>query len=545
MNHLELFSNKNSASDEVFDEDSFKYILSGTNVLLDVIKSTLGPKGTLKILQGQNDHLTTNDGATIMSNVKLEVPSARVLMETSKLQDYEEGDGTTSIAILASLILKHAYSSKTHPRFLVKGINKALEKISEILEVKKFKINPTDVKSLVKTTLCSKILNSNIDLFSDICIEAIQNLKESCNLDLINVVKVIGNMSESRLVKGILVEKNINFRNNEQDLNKKLSNLQFGDKKDEIVLHKILKPKVLVVNTALDFDKIKLSTSKANVNSILELKKIEDSEKQRMRDKINDICKIDFDVLINRQIIYDYNMQLLLDKGKYVIENADFGNVERLHQVLGGKVLSHFCDGVENNATGTCEFIEQIQIKEKNFVKFSGCKNKGASTILLFGSSNAILEEGERALHDALCVLKRIHKEQFLLLGGGSTEIMLGMELLKYSQEIKTVESEGVLVLSNALLEFVDILTTNCGFNSKVFRSSIISMYNNRSSFTRNNFTQGLDINTGKPNCMKSLKVFEGFSMKIRVLKAACEAAQSLLKCDGVITHAPRERHRH
>lgn len=137
MNHLELFSNKNSASDEVFDEDSFKYILSGTNVLLDVIKSTLGPKGTLKILQGQNDHLTTNDGATIMSNVKLEVPSARVLMETSKLQDYEEGDGTTSIAILASLILKHAYSSKTHPRFLVKGINKALEKISEILEVKK------------------------------------------------------------------------------------------------------------------------------------------------------------------------------------------------------------------------------------------------------------------------------------------------------------------------------------------------------------------------------------------------------------------------
>ena len=188
--------------------------------------------------------------------------------------------------------------------------------------------------------------------------------------------------------------------------------------------------------------------------------------------------------------------------------------------------------------------IETVYIKNKQFTQFTGIK-RGASTILLYGSSKSLLDEAERSLHDALCVLKRIKTSEFILYGGGNTETMLGMELLKLSYEIKTVESEGLRILSQALIEFVELLCMNCGFDSNTFKSAITSLYNLKTTYQKNNFTYGLNILTGKPGDMKTNKVIEGYTMKLRVLKAACETAQGLLKCDGLILHPPRERTRH
>lgn len=545
MEHLDLFKNKAGDAEELFGENAKKYIKSGATVLLDVIKSTLGPKGALKILQGQNDHVCTNDGATIMSNVQLDVPSAKVLIDLSKSQDVEEGDGTTSVAVLAALIIKNAHESKVHPIHIIRGLSLAIQKIDEILNNKKFVAIKDDIKQVVKTTLNSKILNSHMDLFADICIKAVENLEGDLDLNLINIVNINGDLSESRWVEGVVMDKTLNIHSQEEFLNNIEHKLSINNTPDEVVLYKKANPKILVANTSLDYDKIKILTSKIDVTSISELEKVEKAEKDRMVEKIEGICKIDFDIFVNRQIIYDYNMHLLLSKNKIVVENAGFDHVERLNKVLGGKVLSHFFEEHPPSVVGTCQSVEQIKIKEKTLVKFSGCKNKGASSILLFGSSNALLEEAERAIHDALCVIKRMVKEKNLLLGGGNTEVTLACELLKYSQEIKSVESEGALVLSQALFEFVEILCENCGFDPNEFKSAIVALYNSRTMYSRNSFSQGLDITTGKPVCMKGAKVFEGYSMKLRVLKAACETAQSLLKCDGVITHPPRERHTH
>ena len=523
--HADLFTNKAGRAEEMFGEDAQKFIKSGVLVLLDVLKTTLGPKGAVKILQDENHHEITNDGATILNKLQIDAPSACALIDASKMQDYEEGDGTTSIVLLAALILKHAYASKVQPIHIIKGLSIGIEKIIEILNYKKIKATKLDIENLVKTTLNSKILNSHLQLFTNICIDAINHLDEACDLNLINIIKLEGDLSESCWCNKLILDKKLNIGTNSNTF--------------------VENPKVLLINSSLDYDKIKIFSSKISVTSLAELEALEQAEKTRMENKINDICKLDFDVLINRQIIYDFPMHLLLNKKKYVIENADFDNIERLNKALGSPVLSHFFEAHDSDKViGKCEKIETVYIKNKQFTQFTGIK-RGASTILLYGSSKSLLDEAERSLHDALCVLKRIKTSEFILYGGGNTETMLGMELLKLSYEIITVESEGLRILSQALIEFVELLCMNCGFDSNTFKSAITSLYNLKTTYQKNNFTYGLNILTGKPGDMKTNKVIEGYTMKLRVLKAACETAQGLLKCDGLILHPPRERTRH
>ncbi|ORD94633.1 TCPB [Enterospora canceri] len=519
---LELFTANPGNAEEMYGDEAYRYIKSTTGVLLDVMKGTLGPKGNMKILQGK-EHAVTNDGAFVLKNLRIESACARVLVESSKTQDFEEGDGTTSIVLIASLILKYAYESKVRPAFISRGLGHAIAKIEEILQHKKVQATRDDVESLVRTTLNSKILNSHLDKFVKICMDSVDNLTGDIDLNLINIVKLKGDLSESIWVDGLVIDKEIHFADDRTELTN---------------------PRVLVANTALDFDKIKIFSSKIEVDSISELEKVEEAEKQRMMEKIDRVCLIEFDLIINRQIIYDFPMQLLLGHGKHVIENADFGNVEKLNKILGGKVTSHFYGEKGESITGTCGKIERVLLKGKTFTRFTGAK-KGASTIVIYGSSSAVLEETERSIHDALCVLKRIKKDVFVLYGGGSTEVMLALELQKLSQEMKTVESEGPAVFSQALFEFVELLCENCGFDPVKFRSALVPLYNTRTTYQKNSFARGLDVNTGNPADMKQLRVIEGFTMKMRVLRAACETAQALLKCDGIIVHPPRERERH
>ena len=207
--HADLFTNKAGRAEEMFGEDAQKFIKSGVLVLLDVLKTTLGPKGAVKILQDENHHEITNDGATILNKLQIDAPSACALIDASKMQDYEEGDGTTSIVLLAALILKHAYASKVQPIHIIKGLSIGIEKIIEILNYKKIKATKLDIENLVKTTLNSKILNSHLQLFTNICIDAINHLDEACDLNLINIIKLEGDLSESCWCNKLILDKKI------------------------------------------------------------------------------------------------------------------------------------------------------------------------------------------------------------------------------------------------------------------------------------------------------------------------------------------------
>ncbi|KAM0679635.1 T-complex protein 1 subunit beta [Glugoides intestinalis] len=501
---MDLYSHQNAGNVEETRDNAVRTIRNGVNLIGDILKTTLGPKGCMKVIHGKETSVT-NDGAFILKNLLIDSASARILINSSINQDWEEGDGTTSIAVLTTLLLKEAYQLSLHPSKIIKGFSMAHSKCQELLNKRKFAPKPEDIRNLVKTTLNSKILAGNLEVFVDICIRAVEMAED---ITLIEIIKLEGDLSESMLVDGILLKKDIELE---------LEN-----------------PKILIANTAMDYDKIKIFTTKVNVESVKELEKIEIAEKEKMIGKIDLICKEPFDLFINRQIIYDYPQQLLQNRGIAVIEHADFDGVERLNKVLGGNLLSGF-DNLKNEDFGACKKVKTIEVKGNRMIKFEGIK-RGASTIIICGSSREVLEEAERSVHDALCVLKRIKESPFCLYGGGCIETGVALELSKLALETKTKEAEAIECFSRALQEIPKVLAENCGFDGNETRA----LLKNDHSYRR--FTYGVNIENGKTCCMREKGIIEGFEMKRRVITAACETAQAILKIDGVVTCKPRER---
>lgn len=503
---MELYTHQNAENTEERTDNAVRTIKAGVTIIGDIMKSTLGPRGALKILQGR-ETAVTNDGAFILKNLLIDSASARIIASSSISQDTEEGDGTTSIAVLASLLLTEAYRSSVHPTKIIRGFSLASARCIEMLGKRKFAPKPEDIKNLVRTTLNSKVLVNSLDRFVDICIGAIDKVDD---IKLIEIIKLEGDLEESILVDGLVLNK---------DAEIDLSN-----------------PRILVANTSLDYDKIKVMSSKISVNSVRELEKIEAAEKEKMVNKIERIASIKFDLFINRQIIYDYPMQLLRNKGLAVIEHADFDGVERLSKVLGGNLVSFF-DGLGEADLGTCKRVSNIVIKGHRMVKFDGVR-RGAATIILFGSSKEMQDEAERSVHDALCVLKRIKESPFCVYGGGCIEMALSLELSKLALELKTKEAEGVECFARALQQIPAILAENCGFDGDEIKAALKS---DHGYYKR--ATYGVDVENGKSCCMREKGIIEGFEMKKRVITAACETAQTILKCDGIVKCKPRERH--
>lgn len=501
---MDLYNHQNSGNVEERSDDALRTIRNGVNLVGDILKTSLGPKGTLKVLHGKETSVT-NDGAFILKNLLIDSASAKIVINSSINQDWEEGDGTTSIAVLTSLLLKEAYQLNIHPSKIIKGFSHALVKCLDVLTKRRFAPKPEDVRNLVKTTLNSKVLANHLDIFVDICIRAVDMAED---ISLIEIIKIEGDLSESMLVDGVVLNKDIDID--------------------------IADPRVLIANTSLDYDKIKIFTTKASVDSVKELEKIEMAEKEKMCSKIDSICSISFDVFVNRQIIYDYPQQLLKNKGIAVIEHADFEGVERLNKVLGGNLLSSF-ENVKESDIGNCRRVCSFRVKDHRMVRFEGIK-KGASTIIICGSSKEMLDEAERSVHDALCVIKRCRENPFCVYGGGCIETGIALELSKLALETKTKESEAIECFSRALLSIPKILVDNCGFDGDEAKALL------KNDHVYRRISYGVNVENGKTCCMKEKGIIEGFEMKKRVITAACETAQAILKIDGVVTCKPRER---
>lgn len=186
--------------------------------------------------------------------------------------------------------------------------------------------------------------------------------------------------------------------------------------------------RILASNTPMDYDKIKIYGTRVRVESLEKVQEVSEAEKMKMKEKVERIAAYKPNVYINRQLIYDYPEQLLVEKGIMVIEHADFEGIERISAALGAEIVSTF-DSPERSeeVLGTCASIEEMLIGEDKVLKFSGCKRNEACTIVLRGSSQHILDEAERSLHDALCVLVQTVKNKQVIYGGGNSELLMAL----------------------------------------------------------------------------------------------------------------------
>lgn len=517
----------NIFSDQAREERAENARLSafvGAIAVGDLVKSTLGPKGMDKLLQSasdQNKSLITNDGATILKSIPLDNPAAKVLVNIAKVQDDEVGDGTTSVTVLAAELLREAeklVEKKIHPQTIIEGFRiartaavKALENVAVDNASNKDRFR-ADLIDIAQTTLSSKILSQDKAQFAELAVSAVLRLKGSTNLDHIQIIKKAGGrMSDSYLEEGFLLEK------------------RFGINQPK----KITDARILVANTSLDTDKVKIFGAKFKVDLTSKLADLERAEKEKMKAKIEKIKKFGVNVFINRQLIYDYPEQLFTDAKINSIEHADFDGVERLALVTGAEVVSTF-DSPENVRIGTCALIEEILIGEDTFLKFSGVSAGEACTIVLRGATEQGLDEAERSLHDALSVLSQTTRETRTVLGGGCSEMVMSKAVDQAASNETGKKSLAVEAFGRALRALPTILADNAGFDSSELVAKL------RSAIYNGMTTSGLDLTNGKVADMRDLGIVESFKLKRAVVSSAAEAAEVLLRVDNILRAKPR-----
>ncbi|KAF0532953.1 T-complex protein 1 subunit beta [Gigaspora margarita] len=481
----------------------------------DLVKSTLGPKGMDKILQSttKGDIVVTNDGATILKSIALDNAAAKVLVNISKVQDDEVGDGTTTVCVLAAELLREAeklVNQKIHPQTIIDGYRIASAAAYKALEDSTVDngANPEafrkDLINIARTTLSSKVLSQDKDYFANLAVDAVLRLKGSTNLEHIQIIKKVG---------GFILDKKIGVNQPKR----------------------IEKAKILVANTPMDTDKIKIFGARVRVDATGKLAELERAERDKMKEKVEKIKTHGINCFVNRQLIYNWPEQLFADAGIMSIEHADFDGIERLALVTGGEIASTF-DHPELVKLGYCDLIEEIIIGEDKLIKFSGVAAGEACTIVLRGATNQLLDEAERSLHDALSVLTQTVKETRTVLGGGCSEMLMSKAVEEKAMTTAGKKAIAVESFAKALRQIPTILADNAGYDSADLVARL------RAAHYEGKYTYGLDMANNTIGDMREIGITESYKLKRQVLLSASEAAEMILRVDDIIRCAPRKR---
>ncbi|XP_015513305.1 T-complex protein 1 subunit beta [Neodiprion pinetum] len=499
----------------------------GAIAIGELVKSTLGPKGMDKILvahgRSAGQVQVTNDGATILKSVGVDNPAAKILVDMSRVQDDEVGDGTTSVTVLAAELLKEAeklIDQKIHPQTIIAGWRSATTVAREALHntATDNSADPEtfrkDLMNIARTTLSSKILSQHKEHFSKLAVDAVLRLKGSGNLSAIQIIKKRGaTLADSFLDEGFLLDKKPGVHQPQR----------------------ITDARILIANTPMDTDKIKVFGSRVRVDSMAKIAELETAEKEKMKDKVDKIVKHGCNVFINRQLIYNYPEQLFADAGLMAIEHADFDGIERLALVTGGDIVSTF-DHPELVKLGKCDLIEQVMIGEDSLLRFSGVALGEACTVVIRGATQQILDEAERSLHDALCVLAATVRESRIVFGGGCSEMAMACAVMKAATATPGKEAVAMEAYARALQQLPIVIADNAGYDSAQLISELRAAHNSGAS------TMGLDMEEGKIGCMKKLGITESWAVKRQVVLSASEAAEMILRVDNILKAAPRKR---
>lgn len=493
--------------------------------ITDLIKTTLGPKGMDKILQSAGgDVQVTNDGATILGSLQIDNPAAKVLIDVSKVQDDEVGDGTTSVCVLAGELLREAeklLNENLHPQAVITGFRLAADTAANALEksavdngadANAFK---NDLLNIARTTLSSKVLSQARDHFAHIAVEAVLRLRGSTNLDHIQIIKKAGgNLRDSWLEEGFILEKKLGVGQPTRVEN----------------------AKILIANTAMDTDKVKIFGSRVRVDSLKRVAEIEQAERAKMIEKCDRIIAHGCNVFVNRQLIYNRPEQHFTSKGVVAIEHADFDGVERLALVTGGDIVSTFDDptGVK---LGHAALVEQAMIGEDTVIRFVGCAANEACTIVLRGANRQLLDEAERSLHDALSVLSQTVGETRTVLGGGCSECLMAQAVDELAATTTGKKALAIESFARALRSLPGIIASNGGYDANELVTQL------RAAHAKGNHTAGLDMERGAIGDVRKLGITESFKLKRQMLASAMEGAEMIIRVDDILRAAPRERH--
>ena len=495
--------------------------IMAAKVLAETVRSTIGPKGMDKMLvAGMGDIVITNDGATIMKEMDVQNPAAKMLVEVAKTQDSEVGDGTTTAVVLAGELLAGAEAlldKDIHPNVIIDGYRDAAEKAQEILDKIAVNIKPDDqerLRQIAITSLNTKGIFGSQTRFADLAVDAVRQVMEkregkiTADIDLIKVMKKHGqSLDESELVNGIIIDKEVA----QADMPKRVTG---GG--------------ILLLNAKLESQKTETS-AKINIDRPEDMFSFIAEEENLLEKMAEDVAKTGAKVLFTEKNVDDQILSILAKKGILTVKNVSSGDMEKLAKATGGSVIGTLKD-LSKEALGQAKLVEEVKVGEDKLVFVRDCKNPKAVTIMIRGGSEHVVDEAERSLHDAICVVRNAVEDGKILAGGGAPEAELSKRLKDYAVKVGGREQLAVRAFAEAFEAIPVAIAQNAGIDPIDIMVELRAKHNNLQ-----NLWYGVNVPTGKTADMWKLKVVEPLRVKKQVIKSAVEAVTMLLRVDDVI----------
>ena len=504
--------------------DARRTNILAARVIAEALATSLGPRGMDKLLVDSFGSATiTGDGAAILKEMDVQHPAAKMLVEVAKAQDDEVGDGTTTVVVLAGELLKNAgelLDQDIHPSIIIDGYEKALQRALEIADKISIKVGPTDkevLKNIARTALSSKVVAEYKDFLADLAVEAILTVAEKTDegyrvdLDDIKVEKKKGeSIEDTILVKGIVLDKEI---------------VHPGMPK------RIEKAKIALLDCPLEIEKPEWS-AKIHVTTPEQLKAFLDQEAEMLKKMVDKIASVGANVVFCQKGIDDMAQHFLAKKGILAVRRVKKSDMEKLARATGGKIVTSIEDLTPDDL-GEAELVEERKVAEEKMVFVEGCKNPRAVSILIRGGAEHIVDEAERAIHDALCVVRNILREPKIVAGGGAVEIEVARELREFAKTLPSKEQLAVMKYADALEYIPSILAQNAGIEPV---DAIVEL---RSRHDKGERWAGVEVLGGKIADMYEMGVIEPTIVKKQTIKSATEAAVMILRIDDIIAAAP------
>ena len=508
-------------SSETKGREAQKNNIAAAKIIAEIVRTSLGPRGMDKMLvDSLGDVTITNDGATILKEIDVQHPAAKMLVEISKTTDNEVGDGTTSVVVLAGSLLEYAetlINQDVHPTIIVDGYRKAAKKAKQYLEEIAETVTANDKAMLLKvakTSMQTKLVRKESGFLADLVVKSVSAVVEKEGADFkvdeddIKVEKKAGgSMRDCSIIQGIILDKEV---------------VHGGMPK------KIDEAKIALINTALEISKTE-TDAKINITNPQQIKSFLDEENRMLKNMVDKVIGSGATVVFCQKGIDDMSQHYLAKAGVLAVRRIKESDLTKLAKATGARIVTNLDDLYEKDL-GTANLVEERKIEEDRWVFVEGCKHPKSVSLLLRGGSQRVVDEVERSVHDAIMVVRDVMEFPSIVAGGGAPETYVATKLRSWSKSLEGREQLAAEKFAEAMESIPLALAENAGMDP------IDTLATLRSKQLKGEKWTGIDVLKGRVSNMKTSDIIDPLSVKYQVISAASEAACMILRIDDVIS---------
>ena len=506
--------------------------ITAAKTIAEIVRTSLGPRGMDKMLvDSLGDVTITNDGATILKEIDVQHPAAKMMVEISKATDTEVGDGTTSTVVLAGALLENAeelIAKNVHPTVIIEGYDSAAERAVAILREVADKVDTNDRDSLIKiarTAMASKLVSFDEGHLSKLVVDAVlavaenaEDTNSSSNLkvDIDNVKvekKAGGSIGDTKLIQGIILDKEIVHG---------------------AMPRRVENASIALLNCPLEVEKTEFD-AKINIESPEQMQKFLDEENSMLKSMVDKVSSAGANVLVCQKGIDDMAQHYLTKAGILAVRRAKESDMNNLAKSTGGRMLTNI-EELAADDLGYAKLVEERKVESDKWVFVEGCKNPRAVSILVRGGSQRVVDEAERSLHDAIMVAKDVLEYPYILVGAGAPEALVSKKLREWSSSLSGRAQLASEKFADSIEKVAIVLAENAGMNPLDAQAQL------RAKAGSGKPRYGIDVFNGKVADMAAKGVYEPLKVKEQVINAATEAACMIIRVDDVVATAiPKE----